>query len=61
MANSTTDKPDQNRVMVNKVTDATLARLKRYADDHRWSVSTAALDLIERGLEREQQQGRDTS
>jgi hypothetical protein len=33
------------------LTPETAARLERFARQHRWTLSTAALALIERGLE----------
>lgn len=37
------------------VTPSLLARLDAYAEDHRWTRSTAAAELIERELDTEEQ------
>jgi metal-responsive CopG/Arc/MetJ family transcriptional regulator len=44
------------RVTVNLAPDL-LARLDRYAQEHRWTRSTAIVVLIERGLDAEDRQG----
>ena len=55
-----TEQPERrtSRVMVN-LTPGVLAHLDAYRYDRRWSRSTAAAVLIERGLDKEEKEDRE--